>query len=160
MATLTPSVRYYKVGVSKVKWATTVVTYTAPTRTEITAATELSGEIAEVNGFSVVSESIDTPDLANRFVSKVPGRITAEDSSISFYASSTGLTPASSIMPRDTTGFLLVMPAGDVATTGRMSVWPVTVGAVSEPWDLDSAAKVDISYTPSRVPAENIVIPA
>ncbi len=159
MATLTASVRYFRPGTTKVKWATTIVTYTAPTRTEINAATELSGEIAEISGFSVTSDSIDTPDLANRFVSKIPGRISAEDSSINFYASSTGLTPAISIMPRDTTGFLIFMDAGDVATTGRLDCWPVTVASVGKLRGLEDPAMVQMTFTPTRVPAEDVVIP-
>lgn len=160
MATLASSVRYFRPGTTKVKWTTTLATYTNPTRTELNGATELSGEIAEVTGFSVTSASVDTPDLANRFVSKIPGRITAEDSAITFYASSTGFTDARSVLPRDTTGYLVFMDAGDTATTGRMDIWPATVAAVGKVRDLEDAAKQTITFTPTRVPAEDIVIPA
>lgn len=159
MATLASSVRYFRPGTTKVKWTTTLATYTNPTRTEINSAYELSGEIAEIAGFSVTSESIDTPDLANRFVSKIPGRITADDSSINFYASSTGFTDARSILPRDTTGYLIFMDGGDVSTTGRMDVWPATVAAIGILRGLEDPAIQQITFTPTRVPGENIVIP-
>lgn len=160
MATLATSVRYFRPETTKVKWATTLATYATPTRAEITAATELSGEIAEITGFNVVAESIDTPDLANRFVSKIPGRITAEDSSINFYASSTGFTDARSVLPRNTTGFLIFMDGGDVTTTGRMDIWPCTVASVGILRGLEDPAMQQVTFTPTRVPAENVVIPA
>lgn len=160
MAAITASVRYFRPGTTKVHWVRTIATYTTPTRSEITAGTDLSGEIAEITGFTVVSESIDTPDLANRFVSKIPGRITAEDSSINFYATSTGFTDARSVLPRDTTGFLIFMDAGDVTTTGRMDVWPATVASVGKLRGLEDPAMVQVTFTPTRVPAEDVVIPA
>jgi len=160
MATIASSARYFRPGTTKVKWATTLATYTTPTRAEITAATELSGEIAEISGFTVTSESVDTPDLGSRFVSKIPGRITVEDSSISFYASSTGFTDARSVLPRDTTGFLIIMDAGDVTTTGRMDVYPATVASVGKLRGIEDPAQVSVSFTLTRVPAEDLVIPA
>src|SRR6266508_2991613 len=159
MATLAASVRYFRPGTTKVKWATTIVTYTAPTRTEINNATELSGEIAELNGWQVVSDTVPTPDLGTRFVPKIAGRINADDSSISFYASSTGFTDARSVLPRDTTGFLIVMDGGDVATTGRMDVFPATVTSVPKLRALADPAHVQVTFAITRVPAEDVVIP-
>jgi hypothetical protein len=160
MATLTASVRYFRPGTTKVKWATTLATYTTPTRAEITAATELSGEIAEINGFTVTSESVDTPDLGTRFVSKIPGRISADDSSINFYASSTGFNDARSVLPRDTTGFVIFMDAGDVTTTGRMDVFPATVASHGKLRGIEDPAMTQAQFTITRVPAEDLVIPA
>jgi hypothetical protein len=153
------SVRYFRPGLTKVYWVRTIATYTTPTRAELNAGTDLSGEVAEISGFSVVSDSVDTPDLLNRFVSKIPGRITADDSSINFYASSTGFTDARSVLPRDTTGFLVFMDGGDVSTTGRMDVWPATVASVGKLRALEDPAQVAIAFTPTKVPAEDIVIP-
>jgi hypothetical protein len=154
------SVRYFRPGTTKVYWVVTITTYTAPTRAQINAGVDLSPEIAEIGGFSVTSDSVDTPDLANRFVSKVSGRITAEDSTINFYASSTGFTDARSVLPRDTTGFLIFMDGGDVTTTGRMDVWPVTVASHGKLRGMEDPAMTQASFTPTRVPAEDIVIPA
>jgi hypothetical protein len=153
------SVRFFRPGTTKVVWVRVIATYATPTRVEINLGTELSGEIAEISGFSVTSDSVDTPDLANRFVSKIPGRINAEDSSINFYASSTGFTDARSVMPRDTTGFLIFMDGGDVATTGRMDIWPCTVASVGKLRALEDPAQVAIAFTPTKVPAEDVAIP-
>jgi len=142
-----------------VYWVTTITTYTAPTRTEINAGKDLSWEIAEISGFSVASDTIPTPDLGTRFVPKIAGRINADDSSLNFYASSTGFTDARSVLPRDTTGFLIIMDGGDVATTGRMDVFPATVTSVPKLRALEDPAQVQVTFAITRVPAEDVVIP-
>lgn len=156
---ITPSVRFFRPGTTKIVWVTTIVTYTAPTRTEINLGKDLSGEVAEISGFSVSSDTIPTPDLGTRFVPKIAGRINADDSSLNFYASSTGFTDARSVLPRDTTGFLIVMDGGDVATTGRMDVFPCTVTSVPKLRALEDPAQVSVTFAVTRVPAEDLVIP-
>jgi hypothetical protein len=133
--------------------------YTAPTRLEINSGTDLSGEVAEINGFSVVSDTIPTPDLGTRFVPKIAGRINADDSALNFYASSTGFTDARSVLPRDTTGYVIFMDGGDVATTGRMDIFPATVTSVPKLRALEDPAQVSVTFAVTRVPAEDIVIP-
>lgn len=157
---ITPAVRYFRPGTTKVIWVVTIATYTAPSRSEINAGTDVSNEVAEINGFTVTSESVDTPDLGNRFVSKIPGRITAEDSSINFYASSTGFNDARSILPRDTTGFVIFMDGGDVSTTGRMDIYPATVASHGKLRGIEDPAMTQAQFTITRVPAEDKVIPA
>jgi hypothetical protein len=152
-------VRFFRPGLTKVYWVRNIVLYTAPTRLEINSGTDLSGEIAEINGFSVVSDTIPTPDLGTRFVPKIAGRINADDSSLNFYATSTGFTDARSVLPRDTTGFLIVMDGGDTATTGRMDIYPATVTSVPKLRALEDPAQVQITFAITKVPAEDIVIP-
>lgn len=154
------AVRYFRPGTTKVYWVVTITTYTAPTRAQINVGVDLSPEIAEIGGFSVTSDSVDTPDLANRFISKIPGRINAEDSTINFYASSTGFNDARSVVPRDTNGYLIFMDGGDVTTTGRMDVWPVSVASHGKLRGMEDPAMTQAAFTPTRVPAEDIVIPA
>jgi hypothetical protein len=136
-----------------------MATYTTPTRAEINAGTDLSGEISEISGFQVTSATVDTPDLGTKFVPKIGGRITADDSSLNFYSSSTGFTDARSVLPRDTTGFLVIMDAGDVSTTGRMDVFPATVTSVPKLRALEDPAQVQVTFAITRVPAEDLVIP-
>jgi hypothetical protein len=144
---------------TKVYWVRSIVLYTAPTRLEINSGTDLSGEIAEISGFQVSSATVDTPDLGTRFVPKIAGRINAEDSSLNFYASSTGFTDARSVLPRDTTGYVIFMDGGDVATTGRMDIFPATVTSVPKLRALEDPAQVSVTFAVTRVPAEDIAIP-
>jgi hypothetical protein len=156
---ITPSIRYFRPGTTKVIWVRTMATYTTPTRSEINAGTDLSGEVAEIAGFAVTSDTVPTPDLGTRFVPVISGRITVADSSLSFYASSTGFTDARSVLPRDTTGFLVIMDAGDISTTGRCDVFPATVTGVPKQRALEDPAQVQVQFALTKVPAEDIVIP-
>jgi hypothetical protein len=157
---LTPSVRYFRPEVTKVIWVVTITTVSAPTRSELNAGTDLSGEISELSGFQVVSATVDTPDLGSRFTSKIPGRITADDSSINFYATSTGFNDARSVLPRDTSGFVVIMDAGDVSTTGRMSVYPSKVAAHGMLRGVEDPAMTQAQFTITSEPSEDLVIPA
>jgi hypothetical protein len=79
---LTPTVRYVPPGTRKVYWVTTIATYTAPTRGELNAGIDLSPEVAAVNGFTVTSGTVPTPDLSSRFVSEIPGITAATAASV------------------------------------------------------------------------------
>lgn len=151
--------RYFPTGVSKYVYCASVSVKTAPTRAEINAGTDLSPEIAEVDGWQVTSELIDVPDLNSPFTSKIPGRTSADDSSITFYADPSG-SDARTLFPRNTAGFILRMDGGDV--TGRkMDVFPVRVS--SAPKDMgtgDDAATIQVMFAIIAEPAENVTIPA
>jgi hypothetical protein len=157
---LTATQRYFRPEVTKVYWVVTITTVSAPTRSELNAGIDLSGEISELSGFQVVSATVDTPDLGSRFTSKIPGRITADDSSINFYATSTGFNDARSVLPRDTSGHVVIMDAGDVSTTGRMSVYPSKVAAHGMLRGVEDPAMTQAQFTITSEPSEDLVIPA
>jgi hypothetical protein len=157
---LTASQRYIRPGVTKVYWVVTIATQATPTRAELNAGTDVSDEVAEINGFQTISESVDTPDLSSRFVSKIPGRINADDSSINFYSSSTGFNDARSILPRDTSGFVVIMDGGDVTTTGRMDIYNVKVASHGKLRGIEDPAMTQAQFTVLREPSEDKVIPA
>jgi hypothetical protein len=154
---LTATVRYIPPGTRKIYFVSTIATYTSPTRGELNAGTDLSAEIAEMSGFTVTSDSVDTPDLSTRFTSKIPGRITADDSSISFYASSTS-SDVRTVLPRDTSGYIVILPEGDV-TSQKMDVFPVKVASTAIDTAMEDPAKVNVSFTVTKVPALNVTIP-
>lgn len=159
-STIAATQRYFRPGVSKVYWVVTIATQATPTRSELNAGTDVSPEVAEISGFQVVSESVDTPDLGSRFVSKIPGRINADDSSINFYASSTGFNDARSVLPRDTSGYIVIMDAGDVTTTGRMDVYKTKVASHGKLRGLEDPAMTQANFVVLQEPSENLVIPA
>jgi hypothetical protein len=155
---ITASTRFFRPGTSSVVFCTTVANKAAPTRAEINAGTDLRNEVAEINGFQMTSESQPTPDLGNRFTSSVAARITAGDSSITFWESVTGVD-VRSLLPRDTTGFLLLMSGGD--TAGRkMNVAPITVASLATDYSLEEVARLIVSFTITSSMAENVTIPA
>lgn len=155
---ITKSTRYYTVGVTKVLFVPTIADPATPTRTELDAGTDVTSEIAEFEGWSTTSEAIETPDMVSRFVSSIPGQITAEESSISFYASKTG-EDARQLLPRDTTGFIIWMDSGDVPTTGTMDVYPVTVASAPKVRSMDSATLIRVDFQITSEPSEDVTIP-
>lgn len=128
-----------------------------PTRAEIDAGTDVSTEVAEWAGFSLASGKIPTPGL-KRFTGSISGELTAEDSSLSIYADRTG-DDVRDVLPRDTVGFIALMPSGDTPTE-RMSVWPVQVNALTEVYSREAATLLRADLNITREPNENVTIPA
>jgi hypothetical protein len=160
MADITPSERYFARGTSICRFLTTIASLsTGPTRAELTAGTNLSGEIAEIDGWNVESGSIETPDLASEFTSSIPGSTSAEDSSITFYQSIDGVD-VRALLPRNTNGYIVWMDGGDVEDY-LMDVFPVRVASQGKTrTNDDEAATVAINFAITREPVENLAIPA
>lgn len=157
---ITPVNRYWPVGTTRWLWVPTIANYMSTvTRPEINAGTDLSGEIADLDGWTVTSNQIDTPDVNSRFRSKIPGAIEAEDSSLTIYADPSG-TDVRTLLPRDTSGFIIRMDGGDVAGR-KMSVFPVKVASQNKLMGTDEeAARIEIAFTITGIPAEDLTIPA
>ena len=154
---LTPTVRYIPPGTRKVYWVTTIATYTAPTRAELNAGIDLSAEVAAVTGFTVTSATTPTPDLSSRFTSEIPAAITAASCSLSIYATSTS-SDIRLTLPRGTIGYVVMLWEGDV-TGQRMDVFPATVTTSAVNGNMTAAELVDVSFSITKVPANNVLIP-
>ncbi|WP_402465797.1 phage tail tube protein [Isoptericola aurantiacus] len=153
------SERFFAPEISKVFFATTLADYTAYTDTEVTAAQDLTGEIADLSGFMVSSGMIDTPDLDSRFTKQIGGRTSVDASSITFYADLAG-DDVRTVLPRGTKGYLIFCDGGYVPT--QMSdVYPVEVTSVGKVRSVgDQAMQVTIGFAISDEPAEDVEIPA
>lgn len=155
---LTSSERVSALGGLEIVFIPTIAAAThIPTRAEINAGTDLTGEVAEWEGFTTTSTTIDTPDLTS-FVGKLPGRTEAEDSSISLYADRAG-DDARSILERGTTGYIAFMDDGDTPAS-LMDVYPVQVNTLAKVRSMDDATLLRVDMSMVAVPAENITIPA
>lgn len=155
---ITKVARYQPKGNLKWVFCATLADYHAPTRTEIDAGTDISKEVREYSGWTTTSAFIDTPDVNSRFTGKIPGDIEAEDSSLTVYLDPSG-DDIRTLLPRDTSGFMLRMDAGDVEDH-LMDVFPFTVGSVGKPFELGEAVVAVISVAITDEPAENVAIPA
>lgn len=152
---LDPTKRFIPQGVSKYYWVPTIVATTGiPTRTELDAGTDLTGEVAVITGFSTTGGQVDVPDALSRFTKRVPGSITADDSSITFYGTKdpTG-EDVRALLTRDQTGYIVIMDAGDV--TGALAEsFPVTVTSVSKVREITGAFQVVVSFSITAEPVE------
>lgn len=158
--TITASTRYSSRGNTRVYWIPTIADPEAPTRNELNGGTDLSTQIADSSGWSVSSEQIETPDLATRYTSTVPGSISAEDSSLTLYMSKDGVD-ARALMPRDASGFVVWLDGGDIAAN-KADVYPVTVSSHSKQRQVagGEADTLVISFAITSEPAENVAVPA
>lgn len=150
--------RYFRRGVSKVKWAPAVAG-SSPTRAEITAGVDLSLSIAAINGFQFTNSPIATPDLSDNFDSQITGPDAAGDSSFDFYDDDASTTVRTALA-KGTAGFVLLMPYGDVVTK-RCEVWNVTSLGVNDAWSMDAtAAQYNIQFAITKRPNQAGVLPA
>lgn len=157
---ITKTKRYFARGITRCYFLEAVEDYqSGPSRSELDAGMDLTEEIAEIEGWGVSSNNIETPDLGRRFTPTIPGSIEADESSITFYASLTG-EDVREVLPRDTEGYIVWLDAGD--TPGApMDVFPVRVSSVGKPRSLDDEAQIlTINFAIIDEPVENLEIPA
>lgn len=154
---LPSSVRYFDVETTKVYWVESIEDKAAPTRTELNAGTDLTGEIADFSGFTVTSEEIETPDMNSLFTSRIGGRTSAEDSSLTMYGDQTG-QDVTDLLSRGDNGFVVWLDGGDVAAN-KMDVYPVRVRAISRQRSLSDASRVLVEFSVTSEPAEGVAVP-
>jgi len=160
----TPTVttqKYINPETTKIYWVPSIADILAPTRLELDAGTDLVLENAASEGWNVTSNQVPVPNMGRKFTGSIPGRITAEDSSLDMYASIDGID-ARALMSRDEEGNIVWLDGGDVA--GRlMDVFPVQVSSVTKSnrsVEGEEAQMLKFSYSITEEPAENVLIPA
>ncbi|GAA0347895.1 hypothetical protein NE235_10715 [Actinoallomurus spadix] len=155
---ITRTDRFFAKRRSRIVFCATLANKNSPTRSEINAGTDLTGEISQVNGFNTTSNLLDAPDYGSPFTSKTPGAIEAADSSFQCYQDKT-THDIRELLPRDTTGFVIIMWGGDVP--GQLcDVFPVTVSSTPKSLPDNAAADITINFAITSEPAEDVVIPA
>ncbi|MER7212450.1 hypothetical protein ABT340_35805 [Streptosporangium sp. NPDC000239] len=156
---ITPANRFFRPGITRCYWVVSIANLNAPTRSELNAGSDLSKDIADISGWMVSGQKIDTPDLDSRFVSNIPGLTSAQESGVTFYQDQPGVD-VRGLMPRDAEGHIVWLDGGDVA--GRlMDVFPVRVLSVGKQRTMGAeAARLVVQFSISAEPAEDVVIPA
>lgn len=150
--------RFIPEGTTDFYWVATIATYTSPSRAELNAGTRLTPEVAESGDWAITSDAIDTPDLATTFTSQIPGKITVDGATINMY-SDVAQADARTLMPRNAVGHIVKFPGGDVAGR-KMTIFPVKVGSAGEPTSLGDPTTLHFSYYVTKIPAENVTVPA
>lgn len=157
---ITKSTRYFDVGTTKCYYLPTIAAANlTPTRAEMNAGTDLSGEIVDLDGWSTEGDEIETPDLGTLFTSKIPGRTTADDCSLTFHADKAG-NDVRTLLPRGTAGYIMWCDGGDVAAN-IAAVFEVRVRSNSVMRSAgDDNARVQVQFSVTSEPNENVTIPA
>jgi len=152
MATLAASTRFNPLGVRKVYLLSTIASSVlAPTRAEITAGTDITGECAAYSGWTLQASSVATPAQGSRFTTSVPGALTVQDSSITFWASKDGTDIRDSLVVDDDR-YIVFADGGDVEgyTGETFKVRVMSVGSVRSVDD--SAFQVTIQFAVTAEP--------
>ncbi len=156
--------RYIPPGYRQYYWVDSIADKTAPTRSELDAGMDLTAEIGDLDGFTVSTDTVDAPDLGSRFTNQVPGMISADDSSLSLYLSKDDDgKDARTLLTRDMDGYVVQFPEGDVGGSQNpnlMNVFPATVTASSIQTSMDDPAMVQVSFTITAEPAQNVAVPS
>ena len=157
---LNTTTRYFDPGTTKCYYLPTVAAADlVPTRIEMDAGTDLSGEIADLDGWATEGDEIETPDMGTTFNAKIPGRTNADDCSLTFHADETG-DDVRTLLPRGTKGFIMWCDGGD--TAGNIgAVFKIRVRSCSVKRSVgDDNARVEVMFSVTAVPNENVTIPA
>lgn len=150
--------KFFRRGISKIKWLPAVAG-TSPTRAEITAGTDLSPQVSEINGYQLSNSPIVAPNLAEQFSPQIDGEDTVADSSLVFNDDD-ALTTIRTAMAKGTAGFLVFFPYGDVPTK-RCEVWPCKSTGVNDEWNTgNNAARFAIGTSVTKTPTQNGITPA
>lgn len=154
------SKRYTSRGKTKFYWLTTVTNPAAPTRAELNAGVDFTGEVADRDGWSSSTSPIETPDAGSRATTTVPGSITLEDSSFTVYMDEDG-DDLRTLWQRDVTGFVAIMDGGDVVGK-KFDLHGVTVSSVAKMREVggDNADTMVVSFGQDIDPIVDITVPA
>lgn len=156
--------RFFRRGKTKVYFVPTISNIDAPTATEMSAATELSCELADVAGFAFKNSPISVPDMCSTFVKNIPGEDKADSSSMTFYEDDTS-NPIKVLLAKAAIGYIVFFPIG--VTGGSPSVgdgcevWPVQVASSTREWKASNdAAKYMVEFTVTGVPDQDAAVVA
>ena len=152
------STRYIPEGNTHYYWVVTIANYLSPTAAELNAGTDLTPEIATTGNWGIISGSIDAPDLATLFTPQITGKVTIDGATIDMYASINSID-VRTLLPRGTIGNVVKFPEGVVA--GRtMDVFPAKVLQQAKPTNFTNPSVVQLGWAVTKIPAENVTIPA
>ncbi|MEK2479531.1 hypothetical protein [Streptomyces noursei] len=131
-----------------------------PTRSELTAGTDLTDAIASIDGWTLSNQPIETPDLGSTYESKIPGTDQADDSSLGFYEDRVS-DELEQLLKKDASGWVAFLRKGDVPNSRSMDVFPVRIGSRSPNYSTDNeAAKFTVNFSITEKPAQDAAVPA
>lgn len=156
---ITAATPYVPTATRKVYFVPTIAAPATPTRSELSAGSDLSNVVVNMSGFDQPVNFVTASPMGSPYDVKVSGRITPSDSTLEVLLSKSG-TDVRTVLPRGTAGYITIMWEGDIPTTGKMDVYPVTVGSQSKAVDVGAVQVVTISMAITGAIQENVAIPA
>jgi hypothetical protein len=154
---ISASSRYIPEGITHYYYVAAIASYTAPTRAELNAGTDLTPEVAAAGDWAINSAAVPAPDLSTLFDAQIAGKISMGTTTLDMYADSTS-SDVRTLLPRGTVGYIVKFPEGDI--TGRKcDVFPVKVIAQPKPTNMGNPSVIQLQFVVTKVPAENASVP-
>lgn len=149
---------FYQPGITRIYLCPAIANINAPTRPELNAGLDVTRQVAGIEGWKVVSETLPRPDMASRFTSKVGSAISADDSSLTIYMARSGVDYRPTLV-RGYVGFAVFQDGGEI--TGQlMDVFPVEITSTPKQRGLGELMTAMIQFSITSTPAEDVAIPA
>lgn len=127
----------------------------APTQAELTAGTDISADVAAINGFEQQTSIIDEESLATRTNTQTPGVISFGDNSLEFYDQG-ATTTVKDLFTQDDAVWLAFLVAGQ-AESSPSEIWPVTVAAPPRTMhgqDINQQQKFRVPFAVTAAPTD------
>ncbi|MEU3340406.1 hypothetical protein [Streptomyces sp. NPDC006668] len=160
---MTAQKRFMRRGVTKFYFLKTIAATTnLPVRTELIGsnATDLSGFVSDVAGWSLANSPIDTPDMGSTLTTNIPGEDKADSSSLTFYEDQAQET-IETLLSKGVEGFIVIMRKGDVPESKSMDVFPVRVAGRAPAYSAgNDPAKFTVTFAIAGQPSLDQAVPA
>lgn len=122
------SARFIRRGISKILWSPTIVNKNSVSRAELTAAEDISKEVADMAGWLLENNSVATPDMGSSFEGSIPGTDQVGDSSITLYEDMEE-EEIEALFPKLASGYLLLLRKGDKPGSNSLDCFPSRVAS-------------------------------
>jgi len=157
---LIASTRFCDQAVTRIYYLPVIAAATRiPTRVEMNAGTNLTGEVNDLSGWVIESEVFDTQPMGSAFKTEGVGSLSASNCSLTLYTSKNGID-VRSLLPRGATGFIMFCDGGD-SLANKAEVFPVKVAATGVLRTTGGdASKVRVVFAVTAAPAQGVPIPA
>lgn len=154
--------RFMQMGTTDV-WFTTALVPAAPsvaTLINVSNGINVTGQLSDITGFSFDNTPIDTPDMSQTLITKIPGEDVVADSSMGFYEDTT-TNPIKTKLAKGTSGYVVIFATGahggaadNAPTIGDIvDVWPVLVSSNARQYAAGAAAsKYLVKFAPTGAP--------
>ena len=151
--------RFFRRGVSKIRWITAPSNPAAPTLAEVNAGVALDAALADISGFEFANTPIPVPDLASTFTATIPGEDTTQNPTMTFYDDDT-TTTIRTALAKGNAGYVIFAPYG-IANTKRAEIWPAKVTGYNDAWTAaNEAAKATAGFAITSTPNQAYALPA
>lgn len=158
-----PNDRFFRRGKSKARFVLTIANTAAPTAAEITAGTDLTPDLAGLDGFTYSNSPIETPDWNDNFNGKIPGVDSAADGTLTFYER-TETNPLRTTLAKGVSGYVVIFFAGTAGATpaaaDKCEVWPTIFTGPARMYSLTEAAQWNTGAVPTKRPSVDAVVAA